>query len=254
MRGVSRLLNSLKTGSLPNGDGNLLGDDSPSGDTGDTDLKSPCLARRNLTLLARHETASPVSHARAPLLQAHGSCSPPADWFRGTREATRAGRDDANNQLPKIHRKKLKATDSTQSKGNNSQKRSSSKRHSVDVMSRRNRSGDVSPRKRKSASGALGRENSGFGEDEQQPSGHGAYTAERHLSYQGDCCSSGACGCNSVGAVGDQHFDRLDTTGDGSTRPDSVPIGYGTLHTSGTPKASVEVILKSASDGNMVRV
>ena len=248
---IQRLLNSLKTGSLPSADGTSPGD-TPSGDTGDTDLKSPCLARRNLSLLARHEAASPVSHARAPLLQGQGS--PPSDWSRDARETTsRKITRDSANQGPKVHRKKMKTTETNQSKGNNHPPNSSSKRYSEDVTLRKNRTEIVSPRKRKSTAGAIGRENSGFGEDEQR-GGHGILSAERQMSYQGDCCSSGACGCNVEGVTGTQIPDTRNSCEGDSSGSGSVPVGYGTLHTTGTPKANVEVILKSASDGNMVRL
>ena len=135
--------------------------------------------------------------------------------------------------MPKVHRKKLRASDATQPKGSNPQKRSSSTRQSDDVTPRRSRNGtgNVSPRKRKSASAALGRENGGFGQGERP-------TGERIQSYQGEVSSCGGGGHDGDGDVAG-----------------SLPVGYGTLHTAGsTPKASVEVILKSASDGNMVRL
>ena len=143
--------------------------------------------------------------------------------------------------MPKVHRKKLRASDATQPKGSNPQKRSSSTRHSDDVTPRRSRNGtgNVSPRKRKSASAALGRENGGFGQGVRP-------TGERIQSYQGEGSSCGAGGHDGPGWNG--------SDGDGDVAG-SLPVGYGTLHTAGsTPKASVEVILKSASDGNMVRL
>ncbi|RUS91935.1 hypothetical protein EGW08_000337 [Elysia chlorotica] len=249
---AQRLLNSWKTGSLSSGEGTFPGD-GPSGDTGDTDLKYPPLGHRNLSLLAGHEAASPVSHARAPLLQAQAS--PASDLSKYAREpaSRRLGRE-SGNQGPKVHRKKMKSAEPDMSKGGNHA--TPSKRHSQDVSLRKKRIEVVPGRKRKSTAGAIGRENSGFGEDEKTSSGHGIVSQDRQLSYQGDCCSSGACGCNSEGATGVYNPDTWNSTdidGDGNGRG-SVPIGYGTLHTTGTPKASVEVILKSASDGNMVRL
>ncbi|GFO11687.1 transporter [Plakobranchus ocellatus] len=237
-----RLVNSLKTGSLPSTDGTLPGDNTPSNATGDTDVKSPCLARQNVSRPATYDTTSPHTQARAPLLQAQAASSPELSGQTGLRKTVKPGQVPTN-EGPKIHRRRLRASEVSQSKGSNKQTRTPSKRHSEEVTSRRERTGNTSPRQRMSASAALGRENSGFGEEEllnsttTGPEGN-------NPTFQGDCCASGACSCGGGLSVKD---------GD-SCAAGSIPAGYGTLQTPGPPKATVEVILKSASDGNMVRL